>query len=54
VDSAALSIANTIISGVNLLTLIVIAFKGGHWMGRVEVRIETLEKPRAARRADEE
>jgi hypothetical protein len=51
-DPSALSVANSIIGAVNLATLLVIAFKGGHWMGRVEVRIENLEKPRAARHSD--
>lgn len=39
-----LVIVNTIIAAVNLALLISIAFYAGKWMGRVEVRIEQLEK----------
>ena len=39
-----LAIVDTIIGGVNLILLVSIAFSGGRWMGRVETRIEVLER----------
>lgn len=38
-----LTVLNTVISGVTLLALVTIAFHGGRWMGRVDVRLDHLE-----------
>lgn len=38
------ALVNVVLGGVNLLALLGIAFSGGHWMGRVEVRLDYLEK----------
>ncbi|HEY6141585.1 MAG TPA: hypothetical protein VI670_27820 [Thermoanaerobaculia bacterium] len=51
-DQSALSLVNAIIGGVNLATLMLIAFKGGHWMGRVEARLDALELRRGHRADD--
>ncbi len=40
----ALALTNAILGGVNLLVLLAIAFHGGRWMGRVETRIDHLER----------
>lgn len=42
--ASGLVFVNTIISAVNLIALLSIAFFGGRWTGRVEVRLEHLEK----------
>lgn len=44
-------IVSAVIGAINFITLLVIAFTGGRWMGRVEVRLDHLErrrKPEAA------
>jgi hypothetical protein len=49
-----LPFVNAIIGAVNLVVLIAIAFHGGRWMGKVEVRLDHLEKHNAERRVDEQ
>ena len=39
-----LVLVNTIIGAVNLGALVILAFHGGRWMGRVDVRLDHLEK----------
>jgi hypothetical protein len=43
-DAATLPMVNAIIGAVNLVTLLMVAFTGGRWMGRVETRLDHLEK----------
>ena len=40
----ALPIVNAIIGGVNLLALLAVATQAGRWMGRVDIRLDHLER----------
>jgi len=43
-NQSVLAVVSTIIGAVNLLVLLGISFRAGHWMGRVEARLEGLER----------
>lgn len=41
-----LAVVNAVLSGVNLLALLTTVFFGGRWAGRVDTRLDHLERRR--------